>query len=511
MWFNKILKNKTVPKKFFIDKKYQERLEPEFFAELINEKQYIVHQPDIYALAAFLGEKFDCDYIIDVGCRLAIKLVQLHPKFKIVGVGYKDNIKSCMEKYDFGTWINHDLESIGPLEIKKDILKNSIIICSEVIEHLRDPSFLLNNLNKFLEYSSACLISTPGRDLDPTKPQLGPPRNPHHVREWAVKEFDNLLKSYNFNTSFLGHMINNNHDLQKNSILAIIEQNNAEIDFRNSFEKSPSNFKVTAIIPTYNESDIITHTIQHFINEGVDVYLLDNWSSDNTIELAKKFEGKGVIGIEKFPKEHPSPYFSLKILASRIEELTLELKSDWFISNDADALKRSPWKGVNLKDAIFAADKAGYNAIDHTVLTFRPIDNSYSTKLDLEKHFRYFEFRKGAGQFLQIRIWKNTGKPISFADSGGHEVKFKDRKVYPYKFLVKHYPILSQKHGEKKILQERKPRYDPVEKEKGWHTHYHHFTKSNDFIWSKEQLNYFNEAFYEDFLVELISGMGIRR
>jgi len=512
MWFNKIFKNKTLSKKkFFIDKKYQERFEPKYFDDVLFEEKNIVYQPDIYPLAAYLGEKFGCDYIIDVGCGTANKLVQLHPNFKIIGIDFGDNIKRCMEKYDFGTWLNHDLESIKPIEIQRDVLTNSIIICADVIEHLSDPTYLLNNLKMFLDYSSACLISTPGRDLDPTKPQLGPPRNPHHVREWAVKEFANLLKSYNFNTAFLGHMTNNDQDLQKNTILAIIEQNNAEIDFRNPFEKSPSNFKVIAIIPTYNESDMITHTIKHFINEGVDVYLLDNWSSDNTIELAKKFEGKGVIGIEKFPKEGSSQYFSWKMILSRMEELTLELKTDWFILNDADVLKRSPWKGVNLKDAIFAVDRAGYNTIDHTVITFSPIDNSYSTKLDPEKHFRYFEFRKDHGQFLQIKTWKNTGKQISFAVSGGHEVQFKDRVVYPYKFLYKHYPILSQRHGEKKIFQERKPRYDPIEKEKGWHTHYDHLIKSDDFIWSKEQLNYFNEAFYEDFLVELVSGIGIKR
>jgi len=194
-----------------------------------------------------------------------------------------------------------------------------------------------------------------------------------------------------------------------------------------------------------------------------------------------------------------------------MEELSLELNSDWFILNDADVLKRSPWRGVNLKDAIFAVDKAGYNAIDHTVLTFHPIDNSYSTKLDPEKYFKYFEFRKAPGQFLQIKTWKNTKKLVSFANSGGHEVHFEDRIVYPYKFLYKHYPILSQKHGERKIFHERKERYDPIEKQNGWHVHYDHLIKSEDFMWSKEQLNYFDEIFYKNFLVELISGIGIKR
>ena len=49
---------------------------------------------------------------------------------------------------------------------------------------------------------------------------------------------------------------------------------------------------------------------------------------------------------------------------------------------------------MNLKEAIYVVDKMGYNAIDHTVIVFEPIDNSFSQDLDFEEHFKYFHFGK---------------------------------------------------------------------------------------------------------------------
>ena len=44
------------------------------------------------------------------------------------------------------------------------------------------------------------------------------------------------------------------------------------------------------------------------------------------------------------------------------------------------------------------------------------------------------------------------------AGSGGHEAVFTGRRVFPYNFLSKHYPVRSQAHGERKIFVERSAR-----------------------------------------------------
>ena len=35
-----------------------------------------------------------------------------------------------------------------------------------------------------------------------------------------------------------------------------------------------------AIIPVYNESDILPAVLKHLDQQGCDVYVLDNWSTD---------------------------------------------------------------------------------------------------------------------------------------------------------------------------------------------------------------------------------------
>ena len=168
-----------------------------------------------------------------------------------------------------------------------------------------------------------------------------------------------------------------------------------------------------------------------------------------------------------------------------------------------------PWYGLDLKTAIYAVDRSGYNAIGHTVLMFPPIDNSFISGSDFEKHFKYCEFSKKQMDFRRINIWKNLGIPISLIPTGGHEVLFEGRKIFPYKFLFKHYPIRSQQHGENKLFNDRISRYPPSELEKGWHGQYKKTKEDSKFLRSPNELHLFDDTFYEKHLVELIAGLEI--
>jgi hypothetical protein len=226
----------------------------------------------------------------------------------------------------------------------------------------------------------------------------------------------------------------------------------------------------------------------------LEVYLLDNWSTDSTVELASEFIGKGLLAIEKFPRGRPSSHYVWKDILSRMEQLTGEIAADWFVFQDVDEIRSSPWPGLNLKDAILRVDREGFNCIDHTVVTFYPIDNDFSAGVDFEAYFRYFEFSDRPGQFIEIKAWKNLGRRISLSKSGGHEVRFEGRRTYPFRFLLKHYPVRSQAHGEKKIFRERKPRWLPQERSNGWHTHYDHIQNGHSFLRQPDELKLFDAS-----------------
>ena len=465
---------------------------------------------DGYSLADFLGTRFGIKNIIEVGCGSAENLVSLYPRFKIFGVDKKEKIDQCKSNYKFGEWIDSDLENFHS-KFSNDVLRNSMVICVNILESLKNVDQFLDGLKQLMEFSPLCLLSTAEGELLKENNQLEDLEINYDFHPWSFSDFEEVLRSKDFNVVFTGLHLKNQISKITNSI-AIIEKNNSLTDFRKKNDLiSPQNFKVIAIMTVYNEEDIITHSIKNLVNQNIGVYVIDNWSNDETYNLAKKFLGKGLIGIEKFPPTGPSKYFKLESLLSRVEELSQSLNANWFISQDCDEIRKSPWKGLNLRDGIYMVDKAGFNAIDHTVINFAPIDNDFIPGTNFEKHFDYFEFGNEPGHFLQIKAWKNLGIPVSLAHSGGHEISFKARKVYPYKFLLKHYPIRSQSHGEKKVFKERKVRWYKPEVSRGWHVHYEQFKENQKFLRDLSDLKIFDDQFYKKYLVEIISGVGINR
>jgi glycosyltransferase involved in cell wall biosynthesis len=241
---------------------------------------------------------------------------------------------------------------------------------------------------------------------------------------------------------------------------------------------------VIAIIAAYNEADIIEPVIAHLVAEGVSVYLIDDGSVDDTRSVAARFLGRGLLQIEQFPSPSDpigNDLFRWRALLRRKEELASELSADWFIHHDADEFRESPWAGVRLAEAIFQVDAAGYNAIDFEVLNFRPTDDTFVAGADPRPTMRMYE-PGAAWDKLQIKCWKKTPAMVDLTSSGGHDVQFGNRNVFPVRFLLRHYPIRSQSHGARKVFDERQARMDPAERAMGWHVHYDHIDPMHDFV-----------------------------
>lgn len=231
-------------------------------------------------------------------------------------------------------------------------------------------------------------------------------------------------------------------------------------------------FRVIAIISTFNEADIIAAVIGHLVANGVEVYLIDNHSSDDTVDQAARWLGKGLLQIELFPAERERAVkFEWAAILRRKEELASTLQADWFMHHDADEVRESPWPGLSLKDAIHWVDRLGYNCIDFHVLNFPPTDDGFRPGDDPRT---YFKFCEDALDFdrVQRKAWKLTETRVSLAAAGGHEARFPDRRLFPIKFLMRHYPIRGQRHGLKKVFRERTTRFLEAERAEGWHCQY---------------------------------------
>jgi hypothetical protein len=128
---------------------------------------------------------------------------------------------------------------------------------------------------------------------------------------------------------------------------------------------------------------------------------------------------------------------------------------------------------------------------------------------DIERQLAYFAFSDHPGHFHQRRAWKQLGTRVALAASAGHDCSFAGRRVYPYKFLLKHYPIRSQAHGERKVLCERLPRWNNEERARGWHRQYDD-AAGRRFLRDPETVTRFDpQWFYHRYLVQRLSGAGV--
>lgn len=482
-------------KKYFVASEYQAKQTTGNSATAID-SDHFVYQANLYPFAEFMAERLGCDTIIGIGHRCKRELLSLHPKFNLIGIDFGESLLSEDARFSSGAWLEWDMDHQPPPQLDKDVLRKAVIVCADVIEYLDHPEYLLNALCNWMAESPFALLSTLDRDRKNEDRGDESTDNLYQIRGWNRDEFNRLLTYYNIPIEFIGY--------QKNAIVAVVK--------RRKIYLLPllTRPRALAILGTYNEKDIVACTVSKLLEQGLYVYAVDNWSTDGTYELLNQLK-KGnpkVIGVERF-LEAPNKFYQWKNLLRRKEEIARQFNFDWYLHVDADEIRCSPWKEKSLLDAIQIVDQEGYNAIDFTVINFYPVNgNDFPDGADPEDYFVHFDFGHRPGHFKQVKAWKNLGQNIDLTSSGGHDVDFAGRKVFPFKFLVKHYSFRSQKQGEQKIrdsLERSVPEYEELR----WHTHWRLYLDDHKFYKDPKGLFDFTEGFYDKYLIERLSGVGL--
>lgn len=154
------------------------------------------YQADVYRRAGELARVPRVRSVVDIGCGLATKLIeQVAPHCaEVTGVDLDDIVAICRQRYPTGRWIAGDVEDPAfALAGSYDL-----IICADVIEHLRDPDRVLDVIRAASHAETEVVISTPDRDRRRGPNDIGPPGNWSHVREWNAAEFREYLQSRDF-------------------------------------------------------------------------------------------------------------------------------------------------------------------------------------------------------------------------------------------------------------------------------------------------------------------------
>jgi glycosyltransferase involved in cell wall biosynthesis len=222
--------------------------------------------------------------------------------------------------------------------------------------------------------------------------------------------------------------------------------------------------RVIAVLATYNEELFIAGCLEHLFSQGVEVYLIDNCSTDATRGIAERYRGRGLVDIETFPR---AGVYSWRRILERKQQLATELAADWIMHVDADEIHIPPVRASTLAEAFTEAERQGYNAVKFQEFTFIPTRESPDHE---HPHYQqtmrfYYPFAPPFPHLL--RAWKKQSTPVDLASSGGHKVNFPGLRLCPDLYSMRHYLFLSVPHAVRKYVMKR---YDPAEVEVGWHT-----------------------------------------
>lgn len=206
--------------------------------------------------------------------------------------------------------------------------------------------------------------------------------------------------------------------------------------------------RILALLAVRNEIRFVDSCLRHLVDHGIETHVIDNGSTDGTVELVETWLGHGVVQLDHQPWVGT---FELREQLRLKELIATSSAADWFMHLDADERREPPLPYSTLAEAILDVDRRGYNAIDFDEFVFVPTaeDPDFDGP-DFEQRMRwYYHYEPTSPDRYRVNAWKRT-TPIDLAGQGGHHVRFPGIRVFPRPFIMRHYPVLGLEHAKQK-------------------------------------------------------------
>ncbi|WP_374764222.1 methyltransferase domain-containing protein [Yunchengibacter salinarum] len=216
-----------------------------------------------------------------------------------------------------------------------------------------------------------------------------------------------------------------------------------------------------AILCVRNEAAYLPTTLTHLARQGVDAFVIDHGSTDETPAIIERFHGRPVIGRGTMPWRG---VFSLSEQMKAKQAVADRLSHDWLLHMDADEFPHSRAAGESLSALAARAQAAGATVVNFEEFVFLPRPHEAFEGRDFVAGMdRYYYFAPRPKRLM--RLWRN-GQGLSVAGRGGHYVSGDGVRLFDEPQVLRHYPVLSEAHARAKYV--GRP-FDPQEVAAGYH------------------------------------------
>jgi glycosyltransferase involved in cell wall biosynthesis len=236
-----------------------------------------------------------------------------------------------------------------------------------------------------------------------------------------------------------------------------------------------------AILCTRNEELHIRRCLACLIDEGLDIVMIDNDSSDRTRAYAAEFLGRGLLSIESLPWRRA---FSLSDQLASKAEMIKETPHDWIVHVDADEWLSSSTPGQTLMEGLVAADAAGANCINFDEFVFTPPRGESVEVDDYHHHLLAYYFFQPAYPRL-LRAWRKDAA-LDNQTHAGHNLSGPNISRFPKDFILRHYIVLSEAQARTKYVGRK---FSPEDISRGWHGNRTIIRAENMILPPREKLN----------------------
>ena len=332
-------------KTYHLPHRYQINSIPEYYLdEVIDET--LIWQPQIYSLGLEMMLRSGIKNLIDIGSGNGKKLKQfLDAGINVHVFDFGDNLKFIAQEYNsYKNIFLHEcnLEFSIP-ELDDSIISDSLIIASDVIEHIIEPHYFLKWLQSYSKKAPLMIISTPDRDKIRGYGSLKSPDNKAHVREWNLNEFRCLLQEYLISNTLCGYTTVNNKYIDRSTLFVLSGNSVPDI----VINKEDNSINIAVILYVKND-DIHNYEwhLKFWKQQNIDLYFIID-KCDNHGSLKDKLEADCLYDC----------------IINNADEIDTE-KIEWLLeSNFSSYLTSNFLQNISLGETINFIDQQGYTEI----------------------------------------------------------------------------------------------------------------------------------------------------